>query len=246
MKKSRNILLMDWDNLIILDSCRFDAFKKLHRFNGVLQRKTSLGTNTGEWFEAMFRKRKHNNIVYYSANPWITKVMIDEHWKGTEFHALFEIVSHGKKASNAYLANILPPDRVTELVIKTQGMFKGKKKVIHYLQPHSPFFSLKYRTSTKRLGEMIKEKKITAREIKDGYYQNLKLVLEEVEVLLTALNGKTVITADHGECLGERKQWGHGKDIEPKTIRALRAIPWIEIDKTYEDTRLQLQDLGYC
>ena len=33
----------DWDNLVILDACRYDMFKKLNTINGKLEYKISIG-----------------------------------------------------------------------------------------------------------------------------------------------------------------------------------------------------------
>lgn len=58
-------------------------------------------------------------------------------------------------------------------------------------------------------------------------------MLTEVERLLDSLTGRTVITADHGEILGERhrfvpmRDYGHHKHIfNDPTIK----IPWLVID----------------
>ena len=46
--------------------------------------------------------------------------------------------------------------------------------------------------------------------IKKVYMNEIKLVLEHVKMLIDSINGKWLITADHGERLGERHGWyGH-------------------------------------
>lgn len=61
---------------------------------------------------------------------------------------------------------------------------------------------------------------------KELYENNLRSALEEVESLTTQLNGKTVVTADHGEALGEQDIFVHPAGID---IRVLREVPWLEI-----------------
>ena len=72
---------------------------------------------------------------------------------------------------------------------------------------------------------------ISDKMVKMMYHENLELVLESVQDLLEDLDGKTVITTDHGELLGERcwsnfsQKYGHPDEISP----ALRLVPWHEI-----------------
>ena len=61
-------------------------------------------------------------------------------------------------------------------------------------------------------------------EVKEYYRKDLRLALEEVKRLIQGLDGKVVVTADHGELLGEGG-WGHyigGKEDE------LLNVPWLE------------------
>jgi len=71
------------------------------------------------------------------------------------------------------------------------------------------------------------------KELRRAYRENLKLVLEEVARLQDELVGKTVITADHGELLGERSQpipireYGHpGGTYLEQLVKA----PWITLE----------------
>jgi hypothetical protein len=64
--------------------------------------------------------------------------------------------------------------------------------------------------------------------LRKAYKQNLVLVLKQVAELLNHLTGKIVITADHGEMLGESRCYGHWGGAKKKQ---LLEIPWLEIDK---------------
>jgi hypothetical protein len=67
-------------------------------------------------------------------------------------------------------------------------------------------------------------------DIWDAYRENLRMVLPHVENLLGELEGKTVVTADHGNMIGERgtpipiSEYGH-----PRWIYAdeLVTVPWL-------------------
>lgn len=60
------------------------------------------------------------------------------------------------------------------------------------------------------------------------YEDNLRKVLESVSRLIDELEGKIVVTADHGEALGEAGIFGH----RPETyIPVLVEVPWLVIEK---------------
>jgi len=61
-----------------------------------------------------------------------------------------------------------------------------------------------------------------------AYEKNLRIVLENVKILLEDLTGTIIITSDHGELLGEKGNYSHGiKCIDP----LLREIPWFIVEK---------------
>jgi hypothetical protein len=45
----------DWDNLIILDACRYGAFERNNTIPGALEYRFSRGSMTGEFFEEISR-----------------------------------------------------------------------------------------------------------------------------------------------------------------------------------------------
>jgi len=64
--------------------------------------------------------------------------------------------------------------------------------------------------------------------LRKAYGQNLQIVLRHVAELIESLSGTVVVTADHGEMLGEGGAYSHwdGSDNKP-----LREVPWLVIDK---------------
>jgi hypothetical protein len=59
-----------------------------------------------------------------------------------------------------------------------------------------------------------------------AYEKNLKIALIYVAKLVKELPGKIVITADHGECLGEEGRYNHEPELH---IPALVEVPWLEV-----------------
>lgn len=63
---------------------------------------------------------------------------------------------------------------------------------------------------------------------KEYYTEDLRLALEQIAELTKDLDGKVVVTADHGESFGENYEWGH--PVESKNP-VLREVPWLEVEK---------------
>jgi Sulfatase len=70
-------------------------------------------------------------------------------------------------------------------------------------------------------------------KLRQAYKANLKLVLEQVAVLIENLSGRIVVTSDHGEFLGEHGCYSHPKGW---TDPILVEVPWLIIDKSEKNT----------
>ncbi len=66
--------------------------------------------------------------------------------------------------------------------------------------------------------------------LRQAYEGNLRIVLKYVSKLIEEMDGKIVITADHGEMLGENGQYAHGVDND-----LVRYVPWLEIGSGTEE-----------
>jgi hypothetical protein len=64
--------------------------------------------------------------------------------------------------------------------------------------------------------------------LRRAYRANLQMVLEEVAGLIKYMSGRIVVTADHGEMLGEEGYYSH-----PGMLRhpLLIEIPWLRVDR---------------
>jgi hypothetical protein len=59
------------------------------------------------------------------------------------------------------------------------------------------------------------------------YEENLRIVLEDIADLVDELDGKVVVTADHGEAFGEEGVWEHHIETH---IPPLIEVPWLEVE----------------
>ncbi|WP_306060655.1 hypothetical protein [Natronococcus wangiae] len=59
------------------------------------------------------------------------------------------------------------------------------------------------------------------------YEENLRIALEAVADLIPELDGRVVVTADHGEAFGEEGVWEHHIETH---IPSLMEVPWLEVE----------------
>jgi len=246
----------DWDILIILDACRYDAFKHYcwdYLGEGWLRKLTSPSSWTGGWLQRTFNKSDMKDTIYISANPYVNSKDVITPFKGKKiFKRIVDVWDGGFGNLRCYLV----PEEVTKCAFVTMDLNRKSKFIIHYMQPHVPYYIYNdikqngkknvLRDFTQRiLGEdiiwTIAEKlnfpakdymEIIRREEGDdgivyGYETNLMNVLESVRKLIDKYpNKKIVVTADHGERLGENGRYGHG-GIRDKIVST---IPWFEVN----------------
>lgn len=267
--KAVNFLDEDWDNLIILDACRYDSFvEHADLSNGKLEHRYSLGSATPEFTEKTFADRRLGDTVYVGANTWFLKLR-DE--INAAIHHFVDLQNGDYEVTwiNEEL-EVVTPETVTRHAQQVQSEYPDKRLIIHYLQPHHPFIGPtgeKYLShQSNSLMEVFREAgpDVDERLLRKAYNENLERVLKAVEDLLPELTGKTVVTADHGEMLGDRHEVVPTRDYgHPKAIYndILVKVPWYVVDTgerkevieeeireqyiEMEEVDEQLRDLGY-
>lgn len=70
-------------------------------------------------------------------------------------------------------------------------------------------------------------RKVGEEGVREAYRENLSRVLDCVGEFLKKTDGKCVITADHGELLGEGGRFGHELEERPELVE----VPWFEVGK---------------
>ncbi|ASJ08346.1 hypothetical protein A3L11_03505 [Thermococcus siculi] len=244
-----SIFSEEWDQLIILDDCRFDFFEAGFRernLPGKLGWKFSLGSWTGEFLIKNFPEEKYEDMVFITSNPFVDKYL------SGKFHAIISVWKTGW--DERY--QTVPPRAVYDAAVKALKSYPGKKLIVHFLQPHHPYFVLKFGDRTMRvIRDSISEGRLKMDTVQNeplnelylspiygqfhirkliwAYRENLRAVMPYVELLLHRLRGRTVVTADHGELFGEQvtrllpiKVYGHGIGRNANLIK----VPWWVID----------------
>jgi len=154
--KNRGTSIFDeeWDQLIILDACRYDRFKTIFenefeaklKENGLIYRFKyfiSLGSNTKEFLVMNFAGRKLDDVIYVTANP-----MVDLFFKKWDTFKIidyipgkvYKLVSVWKYAWNKKLGTVLPED-VAKYALKYYYKYPDKRLIVHFVQPHAPYIT---------------------------------------------------------------------------------------------------------
>lgn len=117
------------------------------------------------------------------------------------------------------------------------------------MQPHIPYIGSRAEQLEQGGGidVIVDQNDLSRDELRAVYEESLEIVLNSVERLVENLSGKTVITADHGEMLGERARPIPVRTHEhPRSIYTpeLVDIPWLVIDdgERRDITELPLRD----
>lgn len=233
-----NIFEEDWDNLLILDACRFDLFRQYSDLNGKLEQKTSRGSNTVEFLKGNFAGQTLNDTVYVTANPQLYR---NQHRIETELHQTINVWM--EDGWNEEYETVLP-ETTTDYAIQAAKDYPQKRLLVHYIQPHYPFLSSETSFDKGQLEDpenpysfwlqiMMGNLDLSPDEIWPMYVENLERALASVRDLLDEITGKTVITSDHGNMIGEPsspipiREWGHPWGTYTSE---LVDIPWLVID----------------
>jgi len=142
-----------WDFLIILDACRYDYFEKIFRnyiYYGNLYKAISPATWTFEWAKKVF-PRTYNDVIYISANPYIRNspaitnkqvknIFIDDQPFVSEKH-FFKVIDVWRSGWDETIGTV-HPKTVNRAVLDVINNYPDKRVIVHYMQPHYPYFSL--------------------------------------------------------------------------------------------------------
>jgi hypothetical protein len=241
----------DWDNLILLDACRYDAFEQNHSLSGQLEIRESRASETVGFLESNFGGRDLSDTVYVTANPQLYR------HRETIKPNLHEVLHvWDQDGWDDKLGTVLP-ETTTEYAINAANKFDNKRLVIHYIQPHYPFLTRDVTFDKGHLEsedgganlwyqKLYGELDVETDELWGLYVDSLKKTLPHVQRLLESLNGRSVVTADHGNMFGERsfpipiREWGH-----PHTTftEELVNIPWLVVESDERRTIVAEENL---
>lgn len=225
----------DWDILLVLDACRLDLMKEVaeeYSFIGGPENVNSLwsiASMSDDWIERTFSeayRKDVENTAYISGNAFTGKInfpvepaIMDEVWKHEWNYDI-----------NTILARPL-----TDRAISIWREGNCDRMIVHYMQPHVPFVDrpdLGEYTEPEEFGEGFADiwervgSELDEEEVWGAYRDNLRHVLDDVELLLDNIHADTVaISADHGNAINEFGITGHPSDV---LLPSVRRVPWVE------------------
>ncbi|MBX0324320.1 hypothetical protein EGH21_14920 [Halomicroarcula sp. F13] len=226
----------DWDNLLLLDACRYDTFADVVDLPGTLEHRHSRSSSTIEFLNQYFDGRDLTDTVYVTANPQHYRKS-DREFVSVDFHDVVEIWQEDGWDETF---RTVRPETVADATERAAEQYPNKRLLVHFLQPHYPYIgptgqehfdndSLDFFNRVMN-GEVDIDDEI----LWEAYRENLDVVVPHVERLLDSLRGKTVVSADHGEMFGERafplpmREYGHPSGIHTEE---LTKIPWHVYDE---------------
>ena len=141
------------------------------------------------------------------------------------------------------------------------------RMILWYMVPHAPLRSFAndsrfyesvtfHEESRDNVWHLVRTGKLKIDEVWEGYIDNLRWGLEQLNILQDSIDGEILITADHGNAFGERGVYGHPEGVPIQAIRNVPAVkiqgedngeynPKINEEETSVDIEDRLFALGY-
>lgn len=143
-------------------------------------------------------------------------------------HAPF--IGRGKSRINKYLQknfSELKNNGKKESVLP-ETLTKGLNNLIKRFESTETGMKLGFISSLDRKS-IIEVMRGDTREVLMKYYrENMRIALENANELAQELDGKVIITSDHGEAFGEQGVWEHHEETY---IPSLVEVPWLEVEE---------------
>jgi hypothetical protein len=246
-----NVFDREWDVLLVLDTCRIDAMEAVadeHEFIGDVDSITSVGSTSFEWMDHTFTTDYMGAVretAYLSQNSFTDKVpgggytgqvpipfgpseyptveredfgYLEELWRA-------EFDTDSEWALSSDVVTRVHPRYATQRAIRAGRELDTDRLMVHYMYPHDPYPTAPEKLQP-RFDDALKDGTATREEVREAYLDNLRIVLDEVAVLLENIDAeKVVLTADHGEAFGE---WNFYRHPVACPLSCVREVPWVE------------------
>ena len=248
-----NVFDLDWDCLIVLDTCRPDGLNQVaHEFDFVenVGSYWSVGGDSWEWMANTFTIDYIDTIRrtgLVTSNPNAKTVIefnLMKNHEGVDIHrrkvkrlrryGQFKLVSATDFGYYQYLIdsydnefNYPTPRQVTDCAINADRNMNLDKLILHYMPPHGPYIVDDPGNDFEGPNHKPTKFADTVRSnIWQAYLDNLRWGLNEIELLLKNISrDKVVITADHGHCFNNLLP-GH---ISGQLNPSVREVPIVRV-----------------
>lgn len=227
--------------LIVLDACRADFFEDVitNIATGEYQRLRTEGHNTFDYIRECWPDT-YPETTYVSGAP-----PIDPDYEGSDDPDVEDLYRGAKPGET--LGAIVPvfeegwnekygtalPESVTQAAMDNLA---EERLVAHYYQPHAPFVGTEQLLSTsdehhdRDIWQSVSKGDVSIARLRECYRANLEYAIYNAcRLIESAEHENIVITADHGEMLGEFRgnAFAHPRVDYPQ----IRRIPWFVVDE---------------
>jgi hypothetical protein len=256
-----NVYEREWDALLILDTCRVDALRAVASEYDFLPADAeigsirSVGTKSAEWIAQTFSEPYLEDVgrtALVTANAYTQRVIEERQfpddgrgfsapaWRTVRAADFLYLDQPWRYAPDSGLSHIPLPRPVTERAIAVGREIDPGRLVVHYNQPHYPFTARARAEGREYLHDHERDPFTYLREggafdlVWATYLDELRWVLDEVEILLSNLDAERVaISADHGEAFGE---WGIYRHVYGLPHPKMARVPWAVTSAADEGT----------
>jgi len=244
-----------WDQdeytLLVFDTGRYDYLEPIltDLFNGDVQEVYSAARDTFEWIGPTWGQRNHPETTYISGMVPVIEDIAEI--QDGQFQSMYggynpgehigDIHSVWKDKWDATLSTVTPET----LVDYAEDYLDRDKLVVHFNQPHSPYCGVpkllghsntpsampnQGNPNDEPIWRAVRAGTLSDTELRVAYMGNALRALQAVTALVEHREN-VIITADHGEALGEYGMYAHHRTPHPKR----RSVPWMEVDGIAED-----------
>jgi hypothetical protein len=220
---------VEWDNLLLLDACRYDTFAERADLPGDLEARRTRSSSTKDFLEAYVDGADLRDTVYVTANPQL-------HLRRDDLDVNLHAVEHvWDEEGWDEEAMTVRPETLADAARAAHERYPHKRLVVHFIQPHYPFIgptgrehldlSTLHFWNRSNAGDV----EVDVETLRRAYEENLDVALPVVEDLLADLGGRSVVTSDHGQLFGERaspipvREYGHPTG---HFLPELVTVPW--------------------
>ncbi|WP_200895636.1 hypothetical protein [Halorubrum saccharovorum] len=237
-----------WDLLVILDACRVDVLESVadeYDFIETVDSRWSVGSHSHEWLTQTFSTDYDDEIAdtaYISGNGHTHETFVEReyppdetvpfcwpNWRTVGTEQFGQLDTLWETAHEDELG--VPPRAITDRTVEVARESEYDRVIAHYMQPHIPYIAGalaedRSPTDVEAKGwKLLESGDADTDEVWKLYEENLRLVLDEIELLLDNVDAETVVvTADHGNAFGEYSIYGHPEGM---LLPCVRKVPWV-------------------
>jgi hypothetical protein len=223
-----------WDNLLILDAARHDTYQKT--INSEAESRITVESYSKGFIRETFSVGDWSDTIVITANPFYNEKDFTE-LVGESPDDIFEVIFQVWDTDWEKNPGTVMPQKMVEKAKTAEKLFPEKRKIIHFMQPHYPFLNSQIEDqgygdafqdyNNDQIWTRVEKKELKQEDVKKDYINNHSILEEHLESLNNIITGKTVITADHGNLLGENGFYGHPRE---SNLRPVRKVPWDDLD----------------